>query len=78
MKVTRGENNFAPRVGFAWRRFNNDRTVIRTGYGIFYNYNAAYVGPSENAEQRGQPYHSAIAQICFLIRRISRRNIRTS
>jgi Carboxypeptidase regulatory-like domain/TonB dependent receptor/TonB-dependent Receptor Plug Domain len=29
--------NFAPRFGIAWRPFADSRTVVRGGYGIFYN-----------------------------------------
>jgi hypothetical protein len=30
------KNNFSPRVGFAWRLGNDDKTVLRGGFGIFH------------------------------------------
>ncbi len=31
------KNNFAPRLGFAWRVTSDNRNVVRGGFGIFYN-----------------------------------------
>lgn len=43
--MNKDRNNFAPRVGFAFRPLGTARLVARGSYGIFYNVIPAYVGP---------------------------------
>lgn len=44
-------NNFAPRIGFAWRPSARDSLVIRGGYGIYYNTSVYNVIAGNMAQQ---------------------------
>jgi hypothetical protein len=48
------KNNFAPRVGVAYRPFNDTKTVIRAGFGSFYNYQI--VGNGITPLSRNSPF----------------------
>ncbi len=47
-------NNLAPRVGIAWSPRKNRRTVIRSGYGVFYT--GHLLNPFRNSLQNTFPY----------------------
>lgn len=47
------KNNFGPRIGLAWKPFGN-RTVVRSGFGTFYNYQI--VGNGITPLSRNSPF----------------------
>ncbi len=50
------KNNFAPRVGLAWRPWGGTQTVIRAGFGSFYNYQI--VGNGITPLSRNSPFRN--------------------
>jgi hypothetical protein len=49
--VNPDKNNFSPRIGIAWRPFTKHSTMVRAGYGIFYNGSVYNTFPSRLAAQ---------------------------
>lgn len=51
---TTDKNNFSPRVGLAWRPFGGAGTVVRAGFGTYYNYQI--VGNGITPLSRNSPF----------------------
>jgi len=50
------KNNFSPRIGVAWRPFGGTGTVLRAGFGVFYNYQI--VGNGITPLSRNSPFRN--------------------
>ena len=51
------KNDWAPRIGFAWDPWNNARTVLRGGYGIYYD--QALIGIVEQNSFTTPPFNNS-------------------
>ncbi len=63
-------NNFAPRIGIAWRPFPKRRTLVRAGYGIYYNGSIYNQAASRLAQQppfaNSSTFNTSLAHVLTL------------